>query len=899
MYINQLSFNHNLKSWKKQFTLFAEMMGCSMILAKEINPDELVAIAYSHPSENNLLINLQHHNSFTLEIINENQIRSFSNLQFNDQYDSYIERQSGLKSFYGVPIYDPLGKVFGALCIYSRHLSDLSNKNIHYLKQIKTLLEDDLKIIKQSEQIKNIPQDTLLNDDEKFKYFFHYSPVGIFFFDKNKTITDCNEKFCDILKSNRATLLGLTMDKLQDKRIIPTIDCALLGVEDVYEGEYHLTTNNNIIYILLKTSPLYNQKKHISGGIGIIEDLSYKKNVEDALRESELKYKDLVEKINDVIFSIDKEGICTYISPVVNVLISYTPKEIIGHHFINFIQENYKLNFFAALNKVSTGANVVSEIKLRSKDGTDHWIKASMRPIYDNNGNYSGMHGIAQDIGEARMAELSLKESEKQFRLVATHISDIIFEWNPLNDELKWHGNPEVISPYLNSVKTFSQLNAFIHPDDKSLIVSNWHNALNSKIAWKQEFRICIPENKIIYIKGNGLILFKGEIGYKGFGTLTDISREKSLIANLQLTNEMLEENISKVNGLLLAIPDMMFVFNKEGIITDYHTNNEDALYCKSSHFINNHVTKTLPPNIADLTLKYIDKVLMHKNIETYRYALEVQNKICTYESRMVYLNPTHTLSIIRDVSEQEKAENDLIKAKEKAEESDRLKSSFLANMSHEIRTPMNGIIGFSELLKSKNLTPDDKHYYTSVIVDSGHQLLDIINDVLEISKIETGQISIHIAETDVHKLSESLVKFFRKRAEHKKNTLIIKTTNNGAQNIIKTDETKLRQILNNLVSNAIKFTKNGTIEIGYELKNNNTIEFYVQDSGIGIAPKEQSMIFQRFTQANSHIMPKNSGTGLGLSISKSLVELLGGQIWVDSKLNEGSRFTFSLPYQS
>ncbi len=875
------------------------MMGCSMILAKEMNPNELVAIAYNHPSENNLLINLQHHNSFTSEIIKENQIRSFSNLQFKDQYNSYLEKQSGLKSFYGVPIYDTTGNVFGALCLYSRDLSVLSPQKINYLKQIKTLIEDDLKVIKQSGQIKNIPQDTLLGDNEKFKYFFHYSPVGIFFFDENKTITDCNEKFCDILKSNRATLLGLNMSKLQDKRIIPTIDCALLGVEDVYEGEYHLTTNNNVVYILLKTSPIYNQKKHISGGIGIIEDLSYKKNVEDALRESELKYKDLVEKINDVIFSIDKEGICTYISPVVNVLINYTPKEIIGHHFINFIQENYKITFFDALNKVSSGTIVVSEIKLRSKDKTDHWIKASMRPVYDNNGNYSGIHGIAQDIGEARMAELSLKESEKQFRLVATHISDIIYEWNPFNDELKWHGNPDVISPCLNAVKTFSQLNSLIHPEDKSLIVSNWHKALNNKKAWKQEFRICIPENKIIHIKGNGLILFKGEIGYKGFGTLTDISHEKSLIANLQLTNEMLEENISKINGLLLAIPDMMFVFNSDGVITDYHSNNENALYRKSSHFINKHVTKTLPPKIADLTLKYIDKVLMDKNIETYRYALEVQNKICTYESRMVYLNPTHTLSIIRDVSEQEKAENDLIQAKEKAEESDRLKSSFLANMSHEIRTPMNGIIGFSELLKFKNLTPDDRQYYTSVIVDSGHQLLDIINDVLEISKIETGQISIHIAETDVYKLSNSLVKFFHKRAEHKKNTLITKTPSIAAQSIIKTDETKVRQILNNLVSNAIKFTKNGTIEIGYELKNNNTIEFYVQDSGIGIAQNEHDMIFQRFTQANSQLKPKHSGTGLGLSISKSLVELLGGQIWVDSELNNGSRFTFSIPYQS
>ena len=264
-----------------------------------------------------------------------------------------------------------------------------------------------------------------------------------------------------------------------------------------------------------------------------------------------------------------------------------------------------------------------------------------------------------------------------------------------------------------------------------------------------------------------------------------------------------------------------------------------------------------------------------------------------------------------RDISENIKAKESLIRAKEKAEESDRLKSAFLANMSHEIRTPMNGIIGFTELLKEPRITNETKLKYIEVIQKSGERMLDIINNLLDISRIEAGLTKVKLVKTNLSELFIELDNFFKPECEKKGLELIFKLDQNGEKNCIFTDEEKLSAILTNLIKNAIKFTHEGSIEVECKNDGENTL-FTVSDTGIGIAKDRQSAIFERFIQADIEDVDVYEGAGLGLAISKSFVKMLGGEIWVESfpeekidqtdslvvgeNMKHGSVFSFTIP---
>ena len=249
-----------------------------------------------------------------------------------------------------------------------------------------------------------------------------------------------------------------------------------------------------------------------------------------------------------------------------------------------------------------------------------------------------------------------------------------------------------------------------------------------------------------------------------------------------------------------------------------------------------------------------------------------------------------------QDITEKKKIQRELIDSMEKAKESDRLKSAFLANMSHEIRTPMNGIIGFAELLMEPDLNNEKQQKYIRIIEKGGVRLLNIINDIIDISKLEAGLVKLNIKESNINQQIEFVCAFFRPEIESKGMTISIRNALPEKESIIKTDREKVFSIINNLVKNAIKYSLEGEIEVGYTVKNN-FMEFYVKDDGIGIPIDRQKAIFERFIQADIENKMAQQGAGLGLSISKAYVEMLGGKIWVESKEGVGSTFYFTLPY--
>jgi PAS domain S-box-containing protein len=253
-------------------------------------------------------------------------------------------------------------------------------------------------------------------------------------------------------------------------------------------------------------------------------------------------------------------------------------------------------------------------------------------------------------------------------------------------------------------------------------------------------------------------------------------------------------------------------------------------------------------------------------------------------------------LAMVEDITSRKKAHSELIVAKERAEEGDRLKTAFLHNVSHEIRTPMNAIIGFSTLLKEQDLSESERNQFVDIIFQSSNQLLSIINDIVDIANVESGQVRINFREMNLNEALRSLNEQFIYK-ERENNVQIHLTTGlPDEKSIIRTDGTKVIQILSNLINNSLKFTKEGQIDFGYTVKND-FLEFTVKDTGIGISPEHIEKIFNRFYQVDVAGSRQYGGTGLGLSICKAYVELLGGDMKVESESGKGTIFTFTILY--
>ncbi|BAX81062.1 PAS domain-containing sensor histidine kinase [Labilibaculum antarcticum] len=260
-------------------------------------------------------------------------------------------------------------------------------------------------------------------------------------------------------------------------------------------------------------------------------------------------------------------------------------------------------------------------------------------------------------------------------------------------------------------------------------------------------------------------------------------------------------------------------------------------------------------------------------------------------------------MKIGKDISEQKKIQSELRKAKFRAEENDRLKTAFLANLSHEIRTPLNGIMGFTDLILHEETPDDAKKDYQNIVKESGEQLLMIINDLVNISQIEAGELNIKLSHFSATDLLDEILLFYKPEVSKKGLEIQIVKINcqvikSGINCMLFSDRKRLRQVFDNLIKNAIKFTQKGTITLGIECRDY-TVLFTIQDTGIGISKENQKLIFDRFRQVEEHFTRHYGGNGLGLSISKEITELLGGELWVESDLGKGSKFSFTVANNS
>ena len=389
---------------------------------------------------------------------------------------------------------------------------------------------------------------------------------------------------------------------------------------------------------------------------------------------------------------------------------------------------------------------------------------------------------------------------------------------------------------------------------------------------------------------------------YENLFQTEKLLREKN--NQLIISQEQLEKRKKAYKDVVETTSDLITIVNSDGIIS--------YVNYASTHFFGLSPEECIGRSAFDF-IHPDDKNFTKNNFDEWKRS---GNERFSFENRQVHVSGSvinalwnihierknneiiKITSIARDITELKKFEEELLLAKEKAIESDQLKSAFLANMSHEIRTPMNGILGFSQRLGQLDLPESKRKHYIDIIHNSGKQLISIIDDLIDISKIEANQLSIVITPVNVCEILNELETIFASRMALKNNVLKLNLAKLEENCSVLTDENRLRQILINLIGNAFKFTNNGVIQYGFEIKNN-FIEFYVTDTGIGIPKEMQDKVFNRFTQVETEYSKIVGGTGLGLAISKSLVELLGGSIWLESEPAKGSTFFFTIPFKS
>lgn len=373
-------------------------------------------------------------------------------------------------------------------------------------------------------------------------------------------------------------------------------------------------------------------------------------------------------------------------------------------------------------------------------------------------------------------------------------------------------------------------------------------------------------------------------------------------ITRHQQTVESLKESRKRYKVLLEAIPDIFFIIDKEGTYVDFVIKESELIQINADDIIGYSIFEVgFSEKMSRKIFQCIQDAIQRDTIETIEYALEVEKGTAMFEMRIAKLNDHSVISIARDITKRKIAEIRLEEAKIKAEEADQLKSAFLANISHEIRTPMNAIIGFSKMIGSSDFDQEEKNRFIDIIVSNGKLLMEMINDMISLSKIESNQVTVKQGFCKVNDLMVELYREFSFDLTSKPIRLKLNNQNANPKFGVTTDPYLLTEILKKLLDNAVKFTNQGEIEFGYKMKDKDKdkLEFFVKDTGIGMDELQKKRIFERFHQIDNKTTRKYEGTGLGLAIAQHYTMLLGGKIHVDSQIDKGSSFSFSIPFKN
>ncbi len=788
---------------------------------------------------------------------------------------------------------------------------------------------------------KKVIESELLDSESRYEVIFDSVNDGIFLYDPDDfSLLDVNEAVVRMFGYSRKEILNMTIGELSDKESGYTSPEARKYAKVALKGGVQTAEwlakdkkgRRFWIFVILKMLNIGSKPVLM----GIVRDIDEQKKIQNSLQKSQEHFRALTDNSPDVIMRFDKQRRHIFVNDKVHTVLGIEPEIFLNktHHEMGVFPEEL-CNFWEDnINKVfKNGASHTVEFSLQGKDSTID-VEWRLFPEFDEKEKVESVVGVARDISGSKRHEVvqnvlieiansvnNTRNLNELFVQIQKSLGTIIDTRNcyvAMYDEksdtitLPFHQDEKDTFQEFPAGKT---LTGYVIKTGKSQLVDMERTAELEKnediepigapsVSW-----LGVPlriADKII-----GVFVVQSYTEDILF-TLDDVqllefvSDQIALAIERKIDQDKLKNNQLRQRRIIESSPDGLVVIDMNGRVLDCNSIFLELLKLGSKNIEDRNFFDFVADedvikvqNILNETLKtsyYKDFEFIMKRTNGSRFFTETSFGLIHGNEE----DEGNFVIVIKNIDERKVYEDNLKIAKEKAEESDRLKTAFLSNMSHEIRTPMNAIIGFAELLSRLKTSDEEKYEYVRQINFAADTLMKLIDDIIDISKIESGQLRMNPSLFLLNPLLDEMMSMFRKVLDRQNKShidLIIRNHCDIKGIQLHADDFRLRQVFTNLLSNAIKFTSKGSILFGVKSSENGIITFYVKDSGVGISNEKQKFIFDRFRQGHENKESFYGGTGLGLAISKNIIELMGGDIGVRSEVNRGSEFFFSIPY--
>jgi PAS domain S-box-containing protein len=682
------------------------------------------------------------------------------------------------------------------------------------------------------------------------------------------------------------------IDPSDHKLLTDNLQKLLVGIGDFKITEYQaIKKDNSRFYVDVNSTVLHDSKGNPTNILFIERDITQRKQMEVELKTSEENFRTFFSSIADLLFVLDANGNMIDVNETVLRRLEYTKEELMGQSVLMVHPEERRQEAGAIVGEMLAGTKDFCPVPVLSKSGLEIQVETRVYP-----GAWNGepaLFGVAKDVTKIKQSEEKFSkafQAGSNLMAISTINTGLYIDVNDMFLRVLGFSRDEVIG------KTSQELNLFEDVYQREFVKSSLKE---NGFAKDIEVRIKTKSGEeLIGLFSASYIHISDEPCW--LTTMTDITQRKQAEKALQRSETLLRSIMDTTSDVIFVKDrDCRFVYiNPAGC----------ALNGKTQEQLIGHSKAAYMTNLEELAKFMADdmRIIREGHTETFeeeiigadgKLYIFLTTKVPRFDGQG---NIIGLLGVAHDITKQKKTEAVLLKARQEAEMANKAKSVFLANMSHEIRTPLNAIIGFSQLMsRDRHLTDSQKEYNTSII-RGGEHLLSLINDILELSKMEAGRLELNPMNVDLHALFNDIQTFFKEQAQSKHLQIIFEMAADLPRYVV-IDDNKLRRIFINLIGNAIKFTDEGGIAVRARIdKSKDNVSMLIveiQDSGPGIPEDELGSLFKHFVQTSSGINT-SSGTGLGLALSRELALLMGGDITVSSEVGKGSIFTFKVEIQ-